>query len=243
MRPKLLIVGHLDPTGRHGIAAGMRAAETLGVEPLPVVTSYALGAGETPEAFRPVWGGTLARQLAAALEQQPDAALIGTVARARHARIIGEQLSTAGPSAIVLAPMPTAFDVAPLLPARVFPAIRRYLVPEARAVVIAAHNIPAFVGKGSNDLDELRAIGVELMEMGAGCAWIRAIPNEARRVDVFVDPTGPGLLDYQTASADAEPHTAAASLAALLALGTKTREAVSRAHRHAFGLDRDLHPV
>jgi hydroxymethylpyrimidine/phosphomethylpyrimidine kinase len=243
MRPKLLIVGHVDPTGRHGIAAGMRAAEALGVEPLPVVTAYALGEGATPEAIRPVWGGTIARQLAAALEQEPEAALVGTVSRARHARLIGDQLATAGPSATVLAPMPSSFDVTPLIPARVFAAVRRFLVPEARAVVIAASNVGTLVGRDGDDLDALRSIGQELLDMGAGCAWIRATPNESRRVDVFVDAGGPGLLDYQPAKHHAEPHTAAASLAALLALGTKMREAVGRAHRHADGLDRDPHAL
>jgi len=243
MRPKLLIVGHLDSTGRHGLAAGMRAAEALGVEPLPVVTAYALGSGDTPQAIRPVWGGTIARQLAAALEHEPDAALVGTVTRARHARLVGEQLATAGPAAMVLAPMPTAFDIRPLVPARVFPAVRRFLVPETRAVVISALNVGTLVGKEGDDLDALRAAGQSLLEMGAGCAWIRSAPNEARRVDVFVDGGGPGLLDYQPAKRHAEPHTAAASLAALLALGTKMREAIGRAHRHADGLDRDPHSL
>lgn len=241
MRPRLLIVGHVDSTGRHGIAAGMRAAEALGVEPLPVVTAYALGGGDSPEAIRPVWGGTIARQLAAALAREPEAALVGTVARARHARLIGDQLAEAGPSATVLAPLPSSFNITPLIPARVFPAVRRHLVPEARAVVVSAANAGKLVGRSGDDLDTLRAIGQQLLELGAGCAWIRASPNESRRVDVFVDPGGPGLLDYQPPRDHAEPHTAAASLAALLALGTKMREAVGRAHRHADGLDRDPH--
>lgn len=243
MRPKLLIVGHLDPSGRHGIAVGMRAAETLGVEPLPVVTAYALGSGSTIEAIRPVWGATIARQLSAALSREPEAALVGTVARARHARLIGEQLSESGPPATVLAPMPSAFDITPLIPARVFPAVRRYLIPEARAVVVAASNVAALLGREGDDLDALRAAGKSLLELGADCAWIRASPNEARRVDVFVDQSGPGLLDYQPAREHAEPHGAAASLAALLALGTKMREAIGRAHRLADGLDRDLFAV
>jgi len=243
MRPKLLIVGHVDSTGRHGLAAGMRAAESLGVEPLPVVTSYALGEDDGPQAIRPVWGGTIARQLAAALECEPEAALIGTVARARHARLIGDQLGSAGPSAMVLAPMPSAFDITPLIPARVFPAVRRFLVPEARAVVVAARNAGTLVGTKGEELDDLRAAGQKLIELGADCAWIRGAPHEARRVDVFIDASGPGLLDYQPAKNFAEPHTAAASLAALLALGTKMREAVGRAHRHADGLDRDPHSL
>lgn len=243
MRPKLLIVGHLDPGGRHGIAVGMRAAEALGVEPLPVVTAFALGDAETPEAMRPVWGATIARQLSAALGREPDAVLVGTTTRARHARLIGEQLSESGPPATVLAPMPSAFDIAPLVPARVFPAVRRSLIPEARAVVIAASNVATLLGKEGDDLDAMRDAGKSLLDLGADCAWIRAAVNETRRVDVFVDSSGPGLLDYQPAVEDAEPHGAAASLAALLALGTKMREAIGRAHRLADGLDRDPYAV
>lgn len=243
MRPKLIVIGHADATGRHGLAADMRAAETLGVEPLPVITSYSLGAGETPEALRPVWGGTVARQLSAALDQEPEAVLVRVVARARHVRMIAQQLADRGPSATVVAPMPGGFDLVPLVNARLFPALRRFLLPEARAVVLASSNAEALMGRGGDDLDELRSIGTEILEMGAGAAWIRAAVNEARRVDVFVDQFGTGLLDYQPAEDHAEPHTSAASLAALLALGTKMREAVDRARRHSYFLDRDLHPV
>ncbi len=243
MRPKLLIVGHVDAQGRHGLAADLRAAEKLGAEPLPVVTSYAFSGEDGPGALRPVWGGTIAQQLSAALDQEPEAALIGVVGRARHAKLIAQQLADRGPSAIVLAPMPSAFDIAPLVNARLFSAIRRQLIPEARAVVLAARNAPVLMGLGGESFDELRNIGQKILDLGAGAAWVRGVPNQSRRVDVLVDQDGSGLLDYQPAHADAEPHTSAASLAALLALGTKLREAVDRAHRHAYGLDRDLHPV
>ena len=115
MRPKLLIIGHVDAQGRHGLAADLRAAEKLGAEPLPVVTSYAFAGGDSPSALRPVWGGTIARQLSAALDQEPEAALIGVVGRARHAKLIAQQLADRGPAAVVLAPMPSAFDIAPLV--------------------------------------------------------------------------------------------------------------------------------
>lgn len=243
MRPKLLIIGHVDARGRHGLAADLRAAEKLGAEPLPVVTSYAFIGGEGTGALRPVWGGTLARQLSAALDQEPEAALIGVVGRARHAKLIAQQLADRGPAAIVLAPMPSAFDLAPLVNVRLFAAIRRQLIPEARAVVLAARNAPALMGLGGESFDELRNIGQRILDLGAGAAWIRGVPNQSRHVDVLVDQDGSGLLDYQPAGEDAEPHTSAASLAALLALGTKLREAVERAHRHAYGLDRDLYPV
>ena len=127
--------------------------------------------------------------------------------------------------------MPSAFDIAPLVNARLFSAVRRQLIPEARAVVLAARNAPALVGLGGESFDELRSIGQKILDLGAGAAWVRGVPNQSRRVDVLVDQDGSGLLDYQPANEDAEPHTSAASLAALLAIGTKLREAVDRA-RH-----------
>tara|TARA_B100000745_G_scaffold238885_1_gene161659 strand:+ start:3085 stop:3816 length:732 start_codon:yes stop_codon:yes gene_type:complete len=243
MRPKLLILGHVDAHGRHGLVADLRAAERLGAEPLPVVTAYSLGKGSNPEVLRPVWGGTIARQLDAALAQEPEAALIGILGRARHVRLVAQQLTNRGPSALVLAPMPSAFDIAPLVNARLFAAIRRCLIPEARAVVLTANNATTLMGTNGKSLDDLRGIGQKILGLGAGAAWIRAIPNESRQIDIFVDQAGSGLLDYQATNEDVETHTSAASLATLLALGTKLRPAVNRAHRQAYSIDRELHPA
>ena len=243
MRPKLLIVGHVDAHGRHGLAADLRAAEKLGAQPLPVVTAYSFGKGDSPEVLRPVWGATIARQLSAALDQEPEAALIGIVGRARHAKLIAQQLTHRGPSPLVLAPMSSAFDIKPLVNARLFTAIRRHLIPEARTVVLTAHNAPTLMGIPGESFDELRNIGQKILDLGAGAAWIRAVPNGSRRIDVLVDQVGVGLLDYHQANEDAELHTSAASLATLLALGTKLREAVNQAHRQAHNLDHELHPA
>ena len=243
MRPPLLIIGHSDPSGRHGIASDLRAAESLGAEPLPVVTSFTVGDPSSPSALVPVSGRTITRQLAAALDKEPVAALVGVIARPRHARLVARLIADRGPAAVVLAPVPGAFDIDPLVSSRWAAAIRRHLVPESRAVVLPAGSTAAFVGSGGDSIDELREAGAKILALGAGVAWMRATENEARRVDVLVDVKGSGLLDYQPADEDAEPHTAPACLAALLALGTPMREAVERAHRHAYSLDHTLHAV
>jgi len=237
------MIGHSDASGRHGLASDLRAAESLGAEPLPVVTSFTVGDPSAPSALVPVSARTITRQLAAALDKEPVAALVGVVSRPRHARLVARMLADRGPAAVVLAPVPGAFDIDPLVSARLVTAIRRYLVPESRAVVLPAGATAAFLGSGGETIDELRDAGEKILALGAGVAWMRASENESRRVDVLVDAKGSGLLDYQPAAEDAEPHTAPACLAALLALGTPMREAVERAHRHAYSLDHTLHPV
>jgi hydroxymethylpyrimidine/phosphomethylpyrimidine kinase len=207
------------------------------------VTAYSLGKGNNPEVLRPVWGSTIARQLDAALDQGPEAALIGILGRARHVKLVAQQLTNRGPSALVLAPMSSAFDIAPLVNTRLFAAIRRCLIPEARAVVLTANNAATLMGASGESLDDLRGIGQKILALGAGAAWIRASPRESRQIDVFVDQEGSGLLDYQATNEDVETHTSAASLATLLALGTKLRPAVNRAHRQAYRVDRELHPA
>ena len=243
MRPRLLVIGHADPSGRHGLAADLRAAESIGAEPLPVVTAITVGDPAKPHSLSPVPSRTLSRQLEVALEQQPDAVLIGVLAKPRHAKLVAHHLFDDGPSAIVLEPLSAAFDTPRLVSKRVFVAVRRHLVPEARTVVVGADDAGLLVAGRTPASDDPKEVGERLLGLGARSAWIRAAAHEGRRVDVLVDADGIGLLDYPHADDSAEPHTAAAALAALLALGTKLREAVDRAHRHALGLDRELLPV
>ena len=243
MRPSLMVIGHVEPTGRHGLAADLRAVESLGVKPLPVITSFTTGDAEAPSRLTPVSGRLLSAQLSAALDQEPDAALIGTLCRPRHARLIAKQFGNRGPAAVVLAPVSSAFDLVPLVSRRLFTAVRRHLVPEADVVVVSALQAAALIGNHGSTLEDLRLIGQQIVDSGSRSAWVRSAENGSRRIDVLVDGQGSGLLDYQRAGDDAEPHTAPAALAAYLALGTKFREAVDRAHRHAYSLDRTLHPV
>ena len=243
MRPSLLVIGHLDPTGRHGLPADLRAAESLGVTALPVITSVVAGNADAPLRLTPVSGRLLAAQLSSALDQEPDAALIGTLCQPRQARLIARQFGNRGPAAVVLAPVPSAFDLVPLVSRRVFTAVRRHLVPEADVVVVSAPQAAALIGNKGSTIEDLRLIGQQFVDSGSRSAWVRSAENGSRHIDVLVDGQGSGLLDYQKAGDDAEPHSAPAALAAYLALGTKFREAVDRAHRHAYSLDRTLHPV
>jgi hydroxymethylpyrimidine/phosphomethylpyrimidine kinase len=243
MRPSLLLIGHADATGHHGLAADLRAAEALDVQPLPVITSFTIGPPEAPTALVPVMGRSISRQLADALDQEPVAALVGVISRGRHVRLIARALADRGPSGLVVAPIPGSFDLAPLVNQRLFVALRKLLVPQARAVVLPALRASPLAGANGETVDELRAIGERLIGLGADAAWVRAGENLSRCVDVLVEPRGSGLLDYHPAGPGAQPHTAPASLAALLALGTKLREAVDRAHRHSYNLDRTLYPV
>ena len=88
MRPRVLVVSHIDPSGVHGMAPDIRAINAMGGKPLPVVTGITTGSPSAPERFDPVPIRVLRRMMDAALAEEPLAAVIGLIARRRQVRVI-----------------------------------------------------------------------------------------------------------------------------------------------------------
>jgi hydroxymethylpyrimidine/phosphomethylpyrimidine kinase len=243
MRPRVLVVSHIDPTGAHGMAPDIRAINAMGAKPLPVVTGTLAGSPSAPERLDPVPTRVVRRMMEAALAEEPLAAVIGLVARRRQVRVIAQGLAHIGPPAIVLAPLHLEFDARPLLGWGALSAVVDSLVPEATALVAPALQSRGVVTLADDSLGAVKTAGQRLLETGARSIWLRAASHEGRSIDVFTDDSGAGLLDYPDPNPEAEPSTAAAALAGQLAMGTALRLAVDRAHRYACALDRAPHRV
>ncbi len=243
MRPRVLVVSHIDPTGVHGMAPDIRAINAMGAKPLPVITGITVGSPSAPERLDPVPTRMVSRMMDAALAEEPLAAVIGLIARRRQVRVIAQGLADIGPPAVVLAPLHLEFDARPLLGWGTLAAVVRSLVPEATTLVAPALQSGGVVTLSDNSLSAVKAAGQELLEMGASSVWLRAASHAGRSIDVFTDGSGAGLLDYPDPNPEAEPSSAAAALAAQLAMGTALRLAVDRAHRYACALDRAPHRV
>jgi hydroxymethylpyrimidine/phosphomethylpyrimidine kinase len=243
MRPRVLVLSHVDPTGLHGMAPDIRAIDAMGAKPLPVATGITIGNPSAPERLDPVPLRALRRMLDAALDEEPLAAVVGLVPRRRHLRVIASGLAEFGPPTIVFAPLHLEFDARPLLGRGTLVAAVRELLPEATAVVLPALFSSGIVNLADHSLSSVKAAGQQLLQTGARSAWLRAASHEGRSIDVFTDATGAGLLDYPKPNPEAEPSSAAAALAGQLAVGTALRLAVDRAHRYACALDRAPHRV
>jgi len=243
MRPRVLVVSHIDPSGVHGMAPDIRAINAMGAKPLPVVTGITTGSPSAPERFDPVPIRVLRRMMDAALAEEPLAAVIGLIARRRQVRVIAEGLADIGPPTIVLAPLNLEFDARPLLGWGALSAVVGSLVPEATALVAPALRSNGIVTLADHSLGAVKAAGQNLLATGARSVWLRAASHEGRSIDVFTDGSGAGLLDYPEPNPEAELSAAAAALAGQLAVGTALRLAVDRAHRYACALDRAPHRV
>jgi hydroxymethylpyrimidine/phosphomethylpyrimidine kinase len=243
MRPRVLVVSHLDPTGAHGMAPDIRAINAMGAKPLPVITGTLAGDPSSPERLDPVPARVVGRMMEAALAEEPLAAVIGLIARRRQVHIIARGLADIGPPAIVLAPLHLEFDARPLLGWGALAAVVDLLVPEATAVVTPALQSSGVVTLADDSLGAVKTAGQQLLATGARSTWLRAASHEGRSIDVFTDDSGSGLLDYPDPNPEAEPSAAAAALAGPLAMGTALRLAVDRAHRYACALDRAPHRV
>ncbi|MFQ5744216.1 MAG: bifunctional hydroxymethylpyrimidine kinase/phosphomethylpyrimidine kinase [Acidobacteriota bacterium] len=243
MRPPVLILSYLELSGKHGLAADLRAAEALGANPLPVLTAVSLGPASAPQRLHPVPGHALGRMLDAALECAPVAAMVGVLTRARHVRLVARRLHACGPSTIVLAPLSVAFDARPLVGRWALTTVRRRLLTEATAVVLPARQASGLVPGADDSLPNMKMAGQRLLDLGARAAWLRAGSHEGRSIEVFVDQHGPGLLDYPPPSPESEPNAAPTALATLLACGSNLRDSIDKAHRHVYDLDRSAHRI
>lgn len=242
MKPRLLILDHHHPSGRHGIGADVRVAEELGVHVLPVPTCLALGPADAPERLNPLPWRTLRRLLDVAMEEDPVTVLVGLLARKRQARMVGEYLREHAPPGLIVSPLSLAFDVQPLLGRNTLETVRKELFNE-NVVVLPATQTGPFVLDVEADVDGMKAVARKVMDDGARAVWLRDASHEGRAVDVLADHKGIGLLDYPPPEDATLIHLAPAALAAYVALGVKLREAVDRAHRHVYGLDQITHRV
>jgi hydroxymethylpyrimidine/phosphomethylpyrimidine kinase len=94
MTPAVLLVGGLDPAGRAGLLADVRAVEAMGARALCVVTATTLQTSRRAEGFEPVPARVVARQIAMLLEDDPIAAIkLGQLASEETARAIAPLLS------------------------------------------------------------------------------------------------------------------------------------------------------
>jgi len=243
MRPRVLVVSHIDPSGIHGMAPDIRAINAMGAKPLPVVTGITAGNPLAPDRLDPVPTRVLRRMMDAAIQEEPLAAVIGLIARRSQVRLIARSLADIGPPIIVLAPLHLEFDARPLLGWGALSAVVGSLVPEATAVVAPALKSSGVVTVADVSLGAVKDAGQQLLATGARSVWLRAASHEGRSIDVFTDDSGAGLLDYPDPNPEAEPSAAAAALAGQLAVGTALRLAVDRAHRYACALDRAPHRV
>jgi hydroxymethylpyrimidine/phosphomethylpyrimidine kinase len=227
MATRLLILDLLDPSGRGGLAAGVRAAGAFDVDAIPISTGVIAG-GEAQASVLPVRARLLSASLREAFEARVDGMLIGTVPDFWQARALARALANWLPDTLVYAPLGAGGTVS--RPGSYNRRLQvRSILPEATTVVLPASR--------AGDLIEGGAVGPEeaaraLLDEGAHSVWLRDDAAGTRSVDRVAHASEVRTLDYPLPGDAADPEGAAPALAALLARGMPLFDAIERAHRY-----------
>lgn len=152
MPPVVLCVGGLDPSGRAGLLADVRAAEAMGARPLCVATALTFQSSLRADGFEPVNSELLLRQLRPLLDDEPIAAVkVGQLASPENALLLAQAL----PRVPIVVDTPLSSSVGTAL----FPADRAmeaYRPLFARASLVTP-NLPELrLFTGAEEVDLLR---------------------------------------------------------------------------------------
>lgn len=227
MATRLLVLDLLDPRGRLGLAAAVRAASAFEVELIPVATGVVTGEGAAMQVL-PLRARLLSTALAEAFEERIDGMLIGAIPDFWQARALSHALANWLPDTLVYAPVgagslsmrPGSYNRRTQL---------RSILPEATTVVLPASRAGEIVEGGA---DSPEAAARRLLDEGAHSVWLRDDEPGPRTVDRLAHAGQIQTLDYPMPGDRCDPEAAAPALAALLARGLPLFEAIERAHRY-----------
>ena len=233
--PVVLTLNAVTVQGADGLAGDVAVFGELACKAVSVATGVLATSGATIHACEALPAETVAKQLAAAVAGgRPAAARLGLVASAQQAEALAPMLRRDVPVGLVYAPV-VRVGGATVLDKATLEAVRRWIFPEARAIVVRASDLDLWQGEGVSDIDGLRAAAVALRGHGARAVVVAGLVVGDRVVDV-VDDDGHGSL-FDTARLRA-PHVAglsgafSAAVAAHLARGLPLPRAVEAAQRY-----------
>lgn len=233
-RPRVLVVGAIDPRGLEGIAADALVLDEIGCRPLFVPTS--LVSAEEGGGFRlePTPASFWEEGFRVAAAERATAARVGLLPGLDAVRRLAGRLAAAAIPDLVLAPVARAGGRR-LLDDAALAEMRERIFPLARVVVVRAVEAGLPGAREPETIDEAVAAAAALRASGAPAALVSGLVHRSRIVDVLDDGEGPVVLD---AARSVGPRLVglagahAAALAAHLARGHDLRSAARAAQRY-----------
>ncbi len=225
MTPAVLLIGGLDPAGRAGLMADVRAVEAMGARPLCVATATTRQTSQRAEGFEPVPARVVARQTAMLLEDEPVAAIkLGQLASEETARALAPLLSG---RVVVDTPLATSSG-SPLFSAR---SVREAYAPILDRALLLTPNADELAAFTDASEDVARWLGLPVLVKG-GHATGEVVIDRLWRLDgsclTLSSPRIPGRFRGTGCRL-------ASAIAARLALGDALETAVERSRAWLVG--------
>ncbi|HVS17704.1 MAG TPA: bifunctional hydroxymethylpyrimidine kinase/phosphomethylpyrimidine kinase [Planctomycetota bacterium] len=233
--PVVLVVAGLDPTGRAGLAADLRALAALGVHGAPVATCLTDQSNAGLHAMVPVDGALVSAQLASVLADLPVAAVkVGLVASSEVARALASCLAAYPELPAVIDPVLATSTGDSLLDEAARVALLSALVPRAHVLTPNLDEADALLGLAPGSArSEPLASARALLALGPRAVLLKGGHGRGEQaVDLWLDADGAhelALPRLAGRTARGTGCTLASALAAGLAHGLPGREAARRA--------------
>lgn len=235
--PVVLVVAGLDPTGRAGLAADLRALAALGVHGAPVASCLTDQSNAGLRAVEPVDAALVSAQIASVLADLPVAAVkVGLVASGEVALALAATFAAAPDLPLVLDPVLATSGGHALVDAGARAALLGELVPRAHVLTPNLDEADLLLGlaSGSAREDPLAAARA-LLALGPRAVLLKGGHAGGEfAIDLWIDAHGVrelALPRLQGRSARGTGCTLASALAAGLAQGLDGLAAAERAKR------------
>lgn len=219
-----LCVGELDPTGRHGLLADMRALASIAVRGA-VVPTFVSGLSMSPESLVETWDHVRG-------DLPIDAIKIGRLGGERAVRVLAERLEDAAHPRVVVDPGFLDPYGEPRISDAVALAWRTHILPHALIVSVNLIEAWRLFGRRCEDRRAMLEAAHRLRDLGPKWVVITGGRLEGHPVDLAYDGTGSVELGADRISGNRLPHTGGtftALLTGLLARGLSVPAALERA--------------
>jgi len=168
MRPVVLCIGGLDPSGCAGLLADVRAVELLGGRPLGVVTAHTFQTSRRAEGFEPVPVDVVMRQVRLLLDDEPVGAVkVGQLPDAALAAALAAELEKRPALPVVLdTPLATSSG-SPLMRADSVRAAYAPLLQRAAVVTPNREEVRVLIDRSTDDaVATVRSLGASVLLKG-----------------------------------------------------------------------------
>jgi hydroxymethylpyrimidine/phosphomethylpyrimidine kinase len=230
-RPHVLSVHAVDTAGHEGVLADAAVLFELDCRPISIVTAIVA----TGAAFEGVSPALLAQQFEAVrIIGRPAAARTGILRDAAQVELVAGLLRDSGIDPIVVSPVMRIGGVR-VLDGETLDAMRRFLYPLARILVVRAADVPLISDAVAENVEGLTAAAHTLRAEGARSVLVAGVTSKGRVLDLLDEEGRVMVLDASRITA---PHLAGlagahvTALTAHLARGLPLSNAVTAAQRY-----------
>ncbi len=228
--PSVLCIAGLDPSGGAGLAADIRALDSLGVHSFPVASTLTVQNSRDFSRMEPVAVDLINDQIDAALgEEMPGAVKVGMLANVEIIKMLAGRFEGIP---VVVDPVMRSSTGFEIVDEEMLAAYKSSLIPNSAVVTPNASEASALAGMEVVDIETAKKACLAIHDLGPKAVVVKGGHfTSDKGTDILYD--GEGFHEFASAEFQGDPRgtgcTFSSLIAGYLALGFRTVEVVKRA--------------